>query len=192
MVKKQSNVYFTASIVGKKDFLSNYHAIITCLTQKGYRVQADHILHATEADIQMKTRAERLKFHDYLEQWIDACDFMVVEASFPSISVGYEISMALEKRKPVLILYSVGDPPSLFAHHTNEKIASEKYTLSTVEEIIADFIMYVQGASDTRFTFFITPQIASYLEKVSKKEKMPKSVYLRKLIEKHMDTHPAS
>jgi hypothetical protein len=192
MASRLPNVYFTASIVGKKDFLPNYHAIITCLTQKGYRVQADHILQATEAHIHMKTRAERLKFHDQLEQWINECDFMVVESSFPSISVGYEISMALNKRKPVLILYSVGDPPSLFAHHADEKIASEKYTLSTVDEIIGDFITYVQGASDTRFTFFITPQIASYLEKISKKEKMPKSVYLRKLIETHMDAHPVS
>lgn len=184
------NVYFTASIVGKKDYLKNYLKVIEILTKKGNTVQADHILNVTEPEIHMKTREERLKFHRKLETWIQHCDFMVVESSFPSISVGYEISLALQYRKPVLIVYSVGDPPSLFAYHSDEKIVCEKYTLDSLEEIIDEFIRYVHGASDTRFTFFITPQIAAYLEKVSIKEKIPKSVYLRKLIESHMAAHP--
>lgn len=184
------NVYFTASVVGKDTYLKNYHKIIDILKAKGYTVQADHILGVTEADIHMKTREERLRFHKQLETWIQKSDCMIVEASFPSISVGYEISIALQYRKPVLILYSVGDPPSLFAYHVDEKLISEKYTLDTVEAIVNDFINYVHGATDTRFTFFITPQIASYLEKVSKKEKMPKSVYLRKMIEAHMQQNP--
>lgn len=186
------NVYFTASIVGKKDYLKNYLRIIDLLRSKKYTVQAEHIINVTEPQIHLKSREERLKFHKKLESWIQHADFMVVEASFPSISVGYEISLALQYRKPVLILYSVGDPPSLFGHHSDEKIVCEKYTVDTVEEIIDEFISYVHGASDTRFTFFITPQIAAYLEKVSIKDKMPKSVYLRKLIDEHIRTNPLS
>ncbi|HUD19911.1 MAG TPA: hypothetical protein VMR81_05705 [Patescibacteria group bacterium] len=185
------NVYFTASIVGKKDYLSNYKKIINLLMARGYTVQSEHILNVTEPEIHMKTREERLKFHKKLENWIQHCDFMVVESSFPSISVGYEISLALQYRKPVLILYSVGDPPSLFASHADEKVVCEKYTLDTVEETINEFINFVHGAADTRFTFFITPQIAAYLDRISVAEKMPKSVYLRKLIEHHIKEHPA-
>jgi 2'-deoxynucleoside 5'-phosphate N-hydrolase len=184
------NVYFTASIVGKKDYLKHYEHIITLLQSKGYTVQAEHILNVTEPEIHMKTRDERLKFHKKLQNWIQKADFVVVEASFPSISVGYEIAIALQYRKPVLILYSVGDPPSLFGHHSDEKIVCEKYTLDTAEGIVNEFIHYVQGASDTRFTFFVTPQIAAYLEKVSVKAKMPKSVYLRTLIENHIKNNP--
>ena len=184
------NVYFTASIVGKKDYLPNYLNIIKILKKKGYTVQSDHIIDVTESQIHMKTRDERLKFHKKLENWIQHCDFMVVESSFPSISVGYEISIALQHRKPVLILYSVGDPPSLFGYHSDEKIVSEKYTNESVEDIIDEFIMFVKEAADTRFTFFVTPQIAAYLDKISVKEKTPKSVYLRKLIEEHIKNYP--
>jgi hypothetical protein len=180
------NVYFTASIVGKNEYLKNYLKIISILRAKQFTVQSEHIINVSEPEIHIKTRAERLKFHQKLENWIQHSDFMVVEASFPSISVGYEISLALMYRKPVLILYSIGDPPSLFAHHTNEKIVCEKYNMETVEDTINEFITYVHGAADTRFTFFITPQIAAYLEKVSIKEKTPKSVYLRRLIEDHI------
>ncbi len=178
--------YFTASIVGKKHLLTKYHAIINHLKTRGCEVVADHILDITEDKIRLETREERLKFHKQLETWITGADFLVAETSFPSISVGYEISLALHRNKPVLVLYSQGDPPSLLAHHTDEKLICEKYTDATLPDIIDEFLNYIKGASDSRFTFFITPGIASYLEKTSKKEKLPKSVYLRKLIEADM------
>lgn len=181
-------VYFTASIVGKKHYLSHYLAIINHLKSKNYEVVSDHIINSTSSQIISENRDERIRFQNRLEKWISDADFMIAETSFPSISVGYEISLALQQNKPVLVLYSEGNPPSLLVHHKDENLTCEKYSLSTLPEIIDDFINYVEGAADTRFTFFITSEIASYLDKVSKKEKVPKSVYLRKLIEKEMKT----
>ena len=179
-------VYFTASITGKKQYLPNYLKIVRYLESKGHTVQAHHILDSTESEMRLKTKEDRLKFHKQLSTWIQNADFMVVEASFPSISVGYEISLALQNRKPVLILYSEGDAPNLFASFNDEKLVCEKYTMETVTELIEDFMCYASGACDTRFTFFITPKIATFLDTVSVKEKIPKSVYLRKLIEEHI------
>lgn len=179
-------VYFTASIVGKKQYLGNYLNIIEVLKKRGYKVIGDHILRASESKIRSQSKDERILFHKQLERWIGSCDFMVVESSFPSISVGYEISMALHFRKPILILYSEGDPPSLLYEHSDDRIMCEKYTHNGLPDIINDFVMYFQSAADSRFTFYITPQIARYLEQVSVKEKIPKSVYLRKLIERDM------
>lgn len=178
--------YFTASIVGKKHYLADYKHILTILREKGIKCVSDHIIHATEDEIRMETKEERLAFQDQLDQWINTADFLVVEASFPSISVGYEISLALHRNKPVLVLYNNGDPPSLLAHHRDEKLICERYTEKTLPDIMTDFINYVQGASDTRFTFFITPTQNAYLEKKSKEQKLPKSVYLRKLIDTDM------
>lgn len=181
-------VYFTASITGKNHYLPNYLKIVRHLESKGHSVQAHHILDSTETQMRLETKEERLKFHRQLTTWIQNSDFMIVEASFPSISVGYEISLALQNRKPVLILYSDGDAPNLFASFSDEKLVCEKYTTETVTEIIDDFLCYASGACDTRFTFFITPAIAAFLENISRTEKIPKSVYLRKLIEEHIKT----
>ena len=63
----------------------------------------------------------------------------------------------------------------------------EKYSPETLSDIIDDYIYYVKGTADTRFTFFITPEIATFLKKLSRIDKIPKSVYLRKLIEKDME-----
>lgn len=180
------NVYFTASIAAKDKYMKNYQAIIRNLEKRKFVVVADHILQVTEDHIRLKGREERIAFHEQLEKWISTCNFMVAETSFPSISVGYEISLALRLGKPVLILYSEGDPPSLLAHHHNENLGCEMYTLQTLDDIMENFITYVEGKSDMRFTFFISAQIASYLDTISRTDKIPKSVYLRQLIEKDM------
>lgn len=184
------HAYFTASIVGKKQYLSNYLAIIDILKKRNWSVQSDHIIKSTEEEIRLEKKEDRLRFQGQLEKWIGGCRFMVVEASFPSISVGYEISLALQFSKPVLILYSEGDPPSLLVHHSSEKVICEKYTKETLKDILDDFINYAEGKTDSRFTFFLTSETASHLEKMARNKKVPKSVYLRSLIEK--DMHDAS
>lgn len=179
-------IYFTASVVGKKYHLNDYLKIIEILKLRNHQVISDHIIHFTEAQIRLTKKEDRLKFHTQLEQWINSCDCMVAETSFPSISVGYEISLALNRGKSVLILFKEGDPPSLLAFHKDEKLICERYSLETLPEILDDFLNFVEGTNDTRFTFFVTSDIDSYLDKVAKKEKIPKSVYLRKLIEQDM------
>jgi hypothetical protein len=180
------NIYFTASLAGKDHYIKNYHAIVDNLKAKGHAVISDHILESTESEVQMSSKDERLKFHAKLEKWLKGCDFIVAETSFPSISVGYEISLALQMNKPVLILYSEGEPPSLLAHHHNDKLVCEKYDLMNVQNILVSFMDYIQGKGEMRFIFFITPQIGMYLDEIAKNEKVPKSVYLRKLIERDM------
>jgi len=182
-------VYFTASIIGKRHYLDNYLKIIAVLKAKNCEVISDHIIKSTESQIKLETKEKRLTFHKQLERWILDSDFVVAETSFPSISVGYEIALAQNFLKPIFILYSSGDPPSLLANHKDEKLVCEKYTSESLTDLICDFINFVRGTNDSRFTFFITSKISSFLDKVSKKEKIPKSVYLRKLIEEDIKSH---
>lgn len=182
--------YFTASVVGKKYHLADYERIVSMLTSNGIEVTADHILKASEEKIRIESKSERIKFQQKLEGWIVSSDFMIVEASFPSISVGYEIALALHRAKPVLVLYKE-EAPSLITDNEENRLVVQKYTSTNLSGIIDDFINYVRGGSDTRFTFFITSEIGAYLDKVSKKTKVPKSVYLRTLITKDMKTGTA-
>lgn len=175
--------YFTASVVGKKHLIAKYQSILSVLSKRGINAIADHIIRVDEKDIALQTKEKRLHFHKQLEEWINKCDFMIAETSFPSISVGYEISMALDRNKPVLILYSEGEPPSLFAYHENQKIICEKYTPTTLEAIISDFLNYAQSEEDARFTFYLSSKQAKHLDKQGKKQHIPKSVYLRHLID---------
>ncbi|MCX7996971.1 MAG: hypothetical protein N2691_04470 [Patescibacteria group bacterium] len=179
-------VYFTASIAGKDQYIENYCSISGYLRSKNIDVIADHILKGNEQTVNKESREQRLKFHKQLEHWIHTSDCMIAETSFPSISVGYEISLALKLGKPVLVMFSKGDPPSLLAYHNDEKLMCEKYSMDNISEVLDSFLHFVHEKSDMRFTFFITPRIASFLDGVARDDKLPKSVYLRKLIENDM------
>lgn len=177
-------VYFTASIVGKKYYLSEYLQVIDYLRKKGYEVLSDHIIKTTEEEIRFEKKEERISFHEKLDKWINSCDFMIAEGSFPSISVGYEVSLALSRNKPVLFLQTDGSkPPSLIKDNKNERLVFDNYTKETLGGVIDDFVNYIEGSNDTRFTFYITPEISQFLEKMAKQERVPKAVYLRKLIQ---------
>lgn len=178
--------YFTASVVGKKHYLENYKRIIEIVKSKKIEIISDHIMNISEEEINLQTLKERLGFYNRLEKWIKSSNFVIVEASFPSISVGFEISLALNLGKPVLVLYSGQNPPSLLAYHKDEKLVCEKYSFENLESVIEQFVNYIKGATDTRFTFFITSEIALYLDKLQKNSRTPKSVYLRRLIENDM------
>lgn len=186
MAKNKLKLYFTGSIAARKQYQKNYKKIVDQVHQHGHEIIADHILNTSEKEVSLKTREERLKFHTKIENWIHKSDAMIAETSFPSISVGYEISLALRVGKPVLVIYSEGEPPSLLAHHQDEKLLCEKYTFHTLPQILEDFFGYIDSKTDLRFTFFITPKIAAHLDEIALKQKLPKSVYLRSLIENDM------
>ena len=176
--------YFTASIAGKKQYLTHYRAIVSELEKQGSEVLADHVLNQTESQIRLETREERLAFHKQLEKWITECDCVVVEGSFPSISVGYEISLALHRNKMVLLLHLIGDPPALISSCNEDRVICERYNMDSLSEIIGRFLNYVGGKTDTRFTFYLTAAQMAHLEERAQAKRVPKAVFLRDLIDK--------
>lgn len=179
-------VYFTASIAGKKLYLPNYLKIINIVKQKGIKITYEHIIDSSEEFINLETKESRNLFHKKLKKWVMDCSCAIVEVSFPSISVGFEISLALNLGKPVLILYTK-EPPTLLSSYNDEKLICEKYTFNNLKSIIDDFIHYVRAKSNHQFTFFIPSKISHFLEEMSKKNNIPKSVYIRNLIQREID-----
>lgn len=181
--------YFTASIIGKKTYYADYVAIVQILESLHYAVTADHILKTSPTDLGFETSEERHKFHRKLETWIRTSDIFVANTSFPSISVGYEIAMASHLNKPILLLHQSGvKAPSLLTDYKTNMVICEAYTHESLREIIIEFVNYSKSKAESRFTFFTTPEIDAYLSNISKKHRMPKSVYLRRLIEEDMKT----
>jgi len=174
--------YFTASVTGKKQYQKNYESIVSLLKKNSVEVIADHILKKHASRIEAKTEEERIENQRKLEKNIHASDCIIAETSYPSVNVGYEIAYALHADKPVLVLYSRGISPSMLTHRDEEHLCCEHYDEKMLPSIIEDFLSYVHGSTCTRFTFFISSEIGSYLEKTAKKNNLPKAVYLRDLI----------
>ncbi|MBL7150908.1 ribbon-helix-helix domain-containing protein [Candidatus Microgenomates bacterium] len=182
-------IYFTASITGKKYYLKNYERIIKILKDSAHKVLSEHAISGPN-HFDSESKKARVRFHQRLKDLIASCDVFIAEVSFPSISVAYEISLALKKNKPSLILYShqnkEQDLPGILGEIEGDKLLIFKYKLPELPDLLRQSLAFLKEKTDQRFTFFITPKIARYLDEISRKKKIPRAVYIRRLIENDM------
>ena len=64
-----------------------------------------------------------------------------------------------------------------------------QYNFNNVEEELRLALDYASESQDTRFNFFISPNHQNYLNWIAKNRKIPRSVFLRRLINAHMENN---
>ncbi len=120
-------------------------------------------------------------------KWIKSADVMIAEASWQSLGIGYEISLALENKTPVIVLYNHGKAPHFLEGRQGEELAILDYDVDNLAETLEEGLEIAKSQADTRFNFFISPRHTAYLDYISKNQRIPRSVYLRRLIKQHRD-----
>lgn len=181
--------YFTASISGKENYGKNYITIIETLKSSGYDVQ-DHILKTDPSLVSNQTDKDRVTYYKKMVEMISKCDICVAEVSTSSMSVGHEITVALEKGKPVIALYDKKVSPNLIRGIASEKfqtVAYDRESRGSIEEIVKKTLNKARMNMDIRFNFFISPEINEYLDWISRVKRTPRAVYLRELVEKEIE-----
>jgi len=180
-------IYFTAAIIYKKERGDIYLKIVNFLEKSGNKVVSEHIINESIPNILSQDDAELVKYYRKCLKNISEADLVVVEASFPStIHIGHEISIALERGKPVILLYEKGKMPFFLEGLKSDKLLLIEYTKESLVKDLKAAIEVAKDQQDVRFNFFVTPRILAYLDWVSKKKRIPRAVYLRNLIEKDL------
>jgi 2'-deoxynucleoside 5'-phosphate N-hydrolase len=179
-------IYFTASLTGKNLYEENYKKIIKILEDMDIKVVSDHVLTEEKGGVSAKSHEEIISFYKKISNWISQSDIVVAEVTYPSTNVGHEITLALEKGKPVIFLYIEGKEPKLLNALDSEKSQLIPYKPKDLKTILKTSIEEAQDQMDVRFNFFISPKIGAYLDWIAKQKKTPRAVFLRRLIEEHM------
>lgn len=100
-------IYFACAIVGGRQDENIYKEIVQALLADGHEVPT-----AANAGLQgvagLETDMTPKDVYTRDTNWIDECKVLVAEVSTPSHGVGYEISYALERGKPVLCIAARG------------------------------------------------------------------------------------
>lgn len=183
-------IYFTGSLHNQNIDQELYVKIVELLESAGHEVRADHILKSKQVDLDAQTASERSIYYDKLHKWITGADLVVGEVSYPStINIGHEISLALDKGKPVLALYQKDRAPGVLQGIKSDRFMLIEYTLSDLRKTLNYGLEEALNQVDVRFNFFISPQIGAYLDWVSQMKRIPRAVYLRKLIEEEMNNN---
>lgn len=180
-------VYFSGSVYYRDDFIGVYKKIVSVLERMGARV-LEHTTKIPIEEYSNQNDSDRVENYRQVVAWVDQCDFAVVEASFPStLHMGHEISLLLEKGKPVVALYRKGKEPGMFKVIKDDRIIWVEYNSEKdVELVLKEAIDLARKSADVRFNFFVSPKILSYLDWVAKNRMIPRAVFLRDLIEKEM------
>lgn len=182
------NIFFVASIHGKNKQVASYSRIIDLAQALGHKVSADHILDISKEDVEKWDDNKSIAYHRKVIDGIRKADVIVAELSTTSTSVGYLISIALESGKPTIAMYSGDQEPHLLKTlEANYKFQLIRYQNEVeLDKELASALEYAADCRDVRFNFFLPPSLVGYLDWISQKEKLPRSVYLRRLIEKDM------
>jgi nucleoside 2-deoxyribosyltransferase len=178
--------YFTASISGKSAFEKSYNAIVESLKKCGYEVY-DHILKTNSNQIELQTDKERIAYYKKMVEMISKCDLCVAEVSTSSLSVGHEITIAVEKGKPVIAFHDKKITPNLIKGINSEKFQTVAYDKDNLDEAVRSALDKARSNMDIRFNFFISPKINEYLDWISRVKRVPRAVYLRELVEKEIE-----
>lgn len=107
------NMYFAGSITGGREDVSLYAEFIDFLRQFG-NVFTEHIgSSALTATGESTTQPSYIHDRDII--WLTQADLIVAEVSTPSLGVGYELGVAVERGKRIVCLYREGTSKRLSA-----------------------------------------------------------------------------
>lgn len=178
-------IYFSAAIESqttKREYEQTTHF----LKELGHTI----VLDTTKIiipNVSSKTEEQRSDYYEQILEGLQEADLAVFEVSFPStLHIGHEISLALQRGKPIIALYKIGHEPSFFLGLKEEKLLWLEYEEETLKDTLIHALSYISEQVNVRFNLFLSSRLSTYLEVVCESEKISKSKFIRDLITNHM------
>lgn len=181
-------VYFIASSRLVEKDMTLYGRMYQSISE-GNKMVSSKVLRWVKMGVKdLRHEPSQVKIDNYQEsvKCVKKAELVVMEVSGHSMSAGYLISQALDMNKPVVALYKGEHKPIFIGGIINPKLFLVNYDEKNIEEVIKLTFKKISKLIDVRFNFFVSPKILTYLDWVANKKKLPKSVFLRNLINKEI------
>jgi nucleoside 2-deoxyribosyltransferase len=165
-------------------------AMISTIKSKGHTLARDWINDAYESNLKTgKTADDWSAIYNESLGTIAESDVIIADATYENFGVGYMLAMAIQQKKPVLMLRRSDAEENGFARGVvDDWVRHNEYTNENIEKIIADFIDENDiSTKDMRFNFFIDRHIYNYLRWSALKTGKTKAEILRQLVQNEID-----
>lgn len=179
-------IYFDASGRGFDQFGKYYRQIDDFIKDLGHENLNDLFNESVVQQFYEGPHKKRVNRYQDLLNNLKKSDLVILEVSIHSLSMGFWMQKALELNKPVIALYLKGREPKFIEGVQNDKLQVIEYEDINLKEVLKYSIDFASDQQDTRFNFFISPKHQNYLDWIARNRKIPRSVFLRRLIEDHM------
>lgn len=179
-------IFFTTTPRLKVHYNKNVEKIFKTIESLGHTHTSDYIVKVDVNDFYKFNEEGTPTYYMEILNSLKKADVIVFEASLPSIGVGHLLEKALDLGKGVICLHMKGKIPFFLTGIKDQKLVIEEYTLTALPEVLKNAFNDVLEQMDVRFNFFIPPKIEVYLNWVARERKIPRAVYLRRLIEEDL------
>lgn len=181
---------FIASIHGKQQFEQNYKVIEQEVKRLDHDFEGSSVFNHTPESMKSLSEDDILAYHKTVMDKMKQADAILIEASYTSTSIGFNLADAMQLGKSVIIFYSGTQEPHLFRtlEKVNERLQVIRYAnLDELRDEIPSALKFASDSQNVRFNFFISPSQSQYLDWIAKTQKISRSVYLRRLISSEMN-----
>lgn len=116
-------------------------------------------------------------------------DIIIVESTYENFAVGYQVAVAVQQKKPVLLLRKQSADKNAFVTGVvDDWVQHAEYTEDTLQKVVLKFIADNDiQTKDMRFNFFIDRPIYNYLRWTAQKTGKTKAEVLRELVEQEIE-----
>lgn len=164
--------------------------MMSIIKSDGHTMARDWVENAFEANQKTGHTADDWS-HIYNESLgaIAQADVIIAEASYENFAIGYQVAVAVQQKKPILLLRRGSADQNAFATGIEDGwVKHEEYDEGNVDKIIKKFLEENDiSTKDMRFNFFIDRPIYNYLRWASLKTGKTKAEILRELVQQEID-----
>ena len=180
-------VFFTTTPRLKIKYSQNVEAIFQAIENLGYKITNDYLRRVDVGDFYKFKNEKVPAYYKEVMSGAKKADVVIFETSLRSTGVGQMLQWALSDGKCVIALHMESKFPFWIGGIKSEKLIIEEYMLKNIEEVLAIAFDQIKDQMDERFTLLLPPKIVGFLNEISKKKNIPKSVFIRNLIKEKME-----
>lgn len=183
-------VYLVGARTNIIDRIETFRELVKTIHSEGHSLALDWIEPVYEAEKSGKVNDIEwpILYKDMMEA-IARADVVIADTSVQSFGVGYQTAMAIQLKKPTLILHH--DSTSEYKFLTgidNVNVDYKSFNDTNIEDILRSFLKVNDiPTKDMRFNFFIDRPIYNYLRWSSLKTGKTKAEILRELVEREIE-----
>ncbi len=180
-------IFFTCSTKEINKYKEYYKEIRHSILKLGHKINRDWILESIKVHGSGGVDLTPSEAYDLVLSAILTADIVIVDATVRSMSIGHQISFALSKNKPVLVLRyagSDGNLDDLFINNDKSSFLTiKKYTeKENLLSIIKDYLDN-ESSPKTRFNLVMNKNQNKYIEWAAFKYDKSKTDIIQEAIE---------
>lgn len=188
-------VHFIGSKSHTVEYIDSLRQIVAIIKESGHELEHDWIDKSFDRISKGEDRALdwSIVYKECIEL-INKSDVVIAETTYNSFGVGFQLAIAVQQKKPILLLrHESADKDAFATGIIDSYVEHEVYNDKTLKGIVKGFLERNDiQTKDMRFNFFIDRHIYNYLRWSAHKTGKTKAEILRDLVAKEIERETPS